>query len=128
MTHPKHVLVVDHDGDVRQAIADLLLDVGHVVTLAKDAATMKAVLDAKGVELIVLDASTSDIEAITLATVARDRGIRLIMISGHPTIMEAYQDRADQLLWKPFAGDALKRAVEHALASDTFGQRKADPD
>ena len=69
MTLPKHILVVDRDGDVRQAIANLLLDVGHVVTLAKDAATMKAVLDANGVELIVLDASTSDIEAITLATV-----------------------------------------------------------
>ena len=128
MTPPKHILVVDHDGDVRQIIADLLLDLGHVVTLAKDSATMRAVLDANVVELVVLDASTSDIEAITLATVARDRGIRLLMISGHPTIMEAYQDRADQLLWKPFKGDALKRAVDHALASDTFGQRKEDPE
>jgi DNA-binding NtrC family response regulator len=108
-------LVVDCDGDVRQIVADLLIDLGHVVTLARDGATMRAILDAIGIDLIVLDASTSDTDALTLATVARERGIRLVMISGHPAIMKAYRDRADQLLWKPFAGDALKRAIEHAL-------------
>ena len=50
------------------------------------------------------------------------------MISGHPTQMVASQARADQLLWKPFGGEALKRAVDHAFASDTSGQRKEDPD
>jgi DNA-binding NtrC family response regulator len=128
MAYPKHILVVDHDGDVRQTIADLLLDLGYLVSLAKDAETMRAALAAANVQLIVLDATTSDIEAITLATVARERGIRLVMISGHPTQMEASQERADQLLWKPFAGDALKRAVDYAFASATVGQREEDPD
>ena len=76
----------------------------------------------------MLDASTSAAEDVTLATLARNRGIRLVMISGHPEVMEAFHDRADQLLWKPFAGEALKRAVDHALASGTFGQRSEDPD
>jgi DNA-binding NtrC family response regulator len=127
MTPPTHILVVDHAGEVRQIVADLLLALGYVVTLAKDAATMKAVLATDTIKLIVLDASTSNVESMTLATVARQRGIRLVMISGHPTQMEAAQDRADQLLWKPFGIDALKRAVDHALASSTFGQRKEDP-
>src|SRR4051794_37528230 len=100
MTDAKHILVVDHDGDGRAVVADLLLDFGYVVTLAKDAATMRMILDAGQADLIVLDASTSDIEALGLATVARDRGIRLVTISGSPDLMEAYQDRADQLLWK----------------------------
>jgi DNA-binding NtrC family response regulator len=128
MTPPKHILVVDHAGDVRQIVADLLLDLGYVVTMAKDAATMKAVLAMGTIDLIVLDASTSDAESIALATVARQRGIRLVMISGHPVQMEAAQDRADQLLWKPFGSDALKRAVDYAFASGTKGQRKEDPD
>jgi two-component system, OmpR family, response regulator len=128
MTPPKNVLVVDHDGDIRQVVADLLLDLGYVVTLARDAATMRAVLDAEGIDLVVLDASTSTAEEVALATLARKRGVRLVMISGHPDVMEAFQDRADQLLWKPFAGEALKRAVDHALASGTFGQRREDPD
>ena len=127
MTSSRHILVVDHDGDVRQVVADLLLDLGYLVTLANDASNMRAALDADGIGLIVLDASTSDADSIALATLAHDRGIRLVMISGRPEIMEAYQNRADQLLWKPFAGEALQRAVDHAFASGTFGQRKEDP-
>ena len=128
MTSPKHVLVVDHDGDIRQVVADLLSDLGYVVTLAEDAERLRAVLDADGIDLIVLDASTSEAEDVALATLARDRGVRLVMISGRPEIMEAFHDRADQLLWKPFASEALKRAVDHALASHTFGQRGEDPE
>jgi two-component system, OmpR family, response regulator len=128
MTPPKNVLVVDHDGDIRQVVADLLLDLGYVVTLAKDAERMRAVLDADGVDLVVLDASTSEAEQVALATLARKRGVRLVVISGRPEVMEVFHDRADQLLWKPFAGEALKRAVDHALASGTFGQRSEDPD
>jgi two-component system, OmpR family, response regulator len=124
-----HVLVVDHDGDVREIIADLLLDLGHRVSLAKDGDAMRAFIQARDkVQLIVLDASTSDAEEITLGIQARDHGIRLIMISGHPGIMERYQDRADQLLWKPFGRAELERAVDHALASEIAGQRVEDPD
>ena len=127
MTPPKRILVVDHVGDVRQVVADLLLDLGYLVTLAKDAADMRATLDAGGIDLIVLDASMSAAEEVSLAVVARDRGIRLVMISGRPENMQAFHDRADQLLWKPFTGDALKRAVDYAFASSTFGQRTEDP-
>ena len=123
-----HDLVVDHDGDVREIIADLLLDLGHRVSLAKDGDAMRAFIQARDkVQLIVLDASTSDAEEITLGIQARDHGIRLIMISGHPGMMERYQDRADQLLWKPFGRAELERAVEHALASEIAGQREEDP-
>jgi two-component system, OmpR family, response regulator len=123
-----HILVVDRDGDVREIIADLLLDLGHRVSLAKDGDAMRAFIHARDkVQLIVLDASTSDAEEITLGIQARDQGIRLIMISGHPDIMERYQDRADQLLWKPFGRAELERAVDHALASEIAGQREEDP-
>jgi DNA-binding NtrC family response regulator len=128
MSRPKHILVVDHDGDVRDVIADLLLDLGYSVSHAQDAAKMRALLAADRIDLIVLDASTSDAEAVTLATVARDRGIRLVMISGNLETMEAYNNRADQLLRKPFGRDALKRAVNYAFASAMLGQRKEDPD
>jgi two-component system, OmpR family, response regulator len=123
-----HVLVVDRDGDVRATIAELLLDLGHRVSLAKDGDAMRAFIEAGDkVQLIVLDASASDAEEITLGIQARDHGIRLIMISGHPDMMERYQDRADQLLWKPFGRAELERAVDHALVSEIAGQREADP-
>ena len=86
MTPPKRILVLDR-GDVRQIIAELLVDLGYVVTLAEDAARMRAELETGCIDLIVLDATASDAEAITLANVARDRGVRLVMISGRPATM-----------------------------------------
>ena len=71
------------------------------LSVAKDAAATRAILDTDGIDVIVLDASTSDIAGANLAMEARDRGIRLVMISGNPTEMELFQNRADQLLWKP---------------------------
>jgi DNA-binding NtrC family response regulator len=124
---PRHVLIVDHDGDVREVVSELLLDLGFRVSTAEDAATMHALLDRESIELVVLDASTSAPRETDLALEAKEHGIRLVMISGHPDIMERFQDRADQLLWKPFGRDALKQAVGHALASDVLGQRKQDP-
>ena len=124
---PKHILVIDHDGDIRDVVSGLLLDLGYQVSVAKDAAATHAILDADAIDLIVLDVSTSDMADVSLAIEAKDRGIRLVMISGSPKEMELFQTRADQLLWKPFRRADLERAIQHALASHTFGQRREDP-
>jgi two-component system, OmpR family, response regulator len=127
MTPHKHILVVDHDGDVRDIIADLLMDVGYRVSSAKDGPGMRGYIESSDrVDLMVLDASSSALEAKSLAVQARDEGIRLVMISGSPSLMQEYHDRADQLLHKPFSAAELGRAVQHAFGSDTFGQRKED--
>jgi two-component system, OmpR family, response regulator len=124
---PKHILVIDNDGDVREVVSGLLLDLGYQVSAAKDAEAARAILNRDGIGLIVLDASTSDTPSVSLAIEAKDRGIRLVMISGSPKEMELFQNRADQLLWKPFRRADLERAIQHALASHTFGQRREDP-
>ena len=124
---PKHILVIDHDGDIRDVVSALLVDLGYRVSVAKDAEATHAILDADGVDLIVLDASTSDTPGVSLAMEAKDRGIRIVMISGNPKEMELFQNRADQLLQKPFNRADLERAIQHAFASDTFGQRSEDP-
>jgi two-component system, OmpR family, phosphate regulon response regulator OmpR len=124
----KHILVIDRDGDIRDVVSGLLADLGYRVSVAKDAAATRAILDADGVDVIVLDASTSDMADVSLAIEAKDRGIRLVMISGNPKEMELFQNRADQLLWKPFRRADLERAIQHALASHTFGQRVEDLD
>jgi two-component system OmpR family response regulator len=125
---PQHILVVDHDGDVRQVVANLLLDLGYQVSVANDEEAMRAFLDADGVTLIVLDASTSDAAGLDIALDAKRRGIRLVMISGRPEVMERFQNRADQLLWKPFRQADLERAVKYAVESDAPGQRREDPE
>ena len=78
-------------------------------------------------DLIVLDALMPGESGVSLALHARDLGIKVVMISGSPDKMKEYLDKADQLLWKPFRFEDLRRAIDLAMASDTFGQRKEDP-
>jgi DNA-binding response OmpR family regulator len=121
-------LLVDDNELVRDAVAEQLVAQGHRVSVATDGETMRQFLDTPDpVDLIVLDALMPGEPAVTLALHARDRGIKLVMISGSPDKMKEYQDKADQLLRKPFRFEELRRAIELAMASDTFGQRGKDP-
>jgi DNA-binding response OmpR family regulator len=126
MEEPKHILVVERDQALRQTLCEMLVDLGYRVTGAGDAKQMRAVLAADGVHLIVVDATMSEREEFSVASDAKERGIRLVMVSGNPETMQLFQDRVDQLLWKPFGRKELERAVDFALASKTFGQRTED--
>jgi CheY-like chemotaxis protein len=129
MREPLHILVVDDDGDVRDIIADLLGDLGYRVSVATGGETMRAFLKTPDtVDLIVLDAVMPGEPSVTLALRAKEQGIKLVMISGYPGKMQEFHDRADQLLWKPFRREELKLAVEQALFSGVFGQRRENDD
>ena len=129
MREPLHILVVDDDGDVREIIADTLVDLGYRVSVATGGETMRAFLETPDpVDLIVLDASVPGEPSLSLALHAKDQGIRLVMISGNPAKMHEFHDRADQLLWKPFRREGLKAAIEQALLSTVSGQRREDRD
>lgn len=121
-------MLVDDDELVREAIAEGLVELGYRVSVAIGGETMRQVLDTPDpVDLIVMDALMPGEPTVTLALHARDRGIKLVMISGSPDKMKEYQDKAHQLLRKPFRLENLHHAIELAMASDTFGQRKEDP-
>jgi two-component system, OmpR family, response regulator len=129
MPTPKHILVVEDDSDVRQVIADQLEELGYRVSLADNGETMRAFLQTLDpIDLIVLDGVMPGEQSESLALHAAERKIRLVMISGSPEHMQKANSRADQLLAKPFRSADLKRAVEAALASDTFGQRRTYPE
>lgn len=126
---PKHILVVDDDGDVLDVVAEFLLDLGYGVSRAASAEQMRGFLEtADTVDAIVLDAGVHDEPGLSLALDAKSKGVRLVMISGHPDLMKLFHRRADQLLHKPFRQADLQRAIQHALLSETFGQRGEDPD
>ena len=44
MRQPKHILIVDDDGDVRDVILELLRNCGYRVSSASDGASMRAFL------------------------------------------------------------------------------------
>lgn len=122
-----HVLVVDADRASREVATAALLDLGYRVSTADGFVALKAFLDATPPDIVLVDAPASLDDSMTLALDIEDRGIRLVMVSGAPATMQAFRDRGNQLLHKPFEKKALARALEEALASEAFGQRSQDP-
>jgi DNA-binding NtrC family response regulator len=125
MERPKHIVVVDDDADVLEVLVGMLEEGKYKVSTAIHGAGLRAFLTAApaGVDAVVLDGSTHGEASASLADHLKDLRLPLIMISGHPTKMEAAEKGNLQLLWKPFTQEELLDAVEQALASGAFGQR-----
>jgi two-component system OmpR family response regulator len=126
MPTPKHILVVDDDGDVRDVIISVLQDQNYRVSCAADGASMRSVLKySDPVDCVVLDAVLPGEKGISLMLHLKEMGIRVVMISGHPEAMQYAAANNLQLLRKPFHIQEICDAITEALASTESGQRVA---
>jgi DNA-binding NtrC family response regulator len=122
----KHILVVDDDGDVMAILVDILEDRNYRVSSAVDGIAMRRFLEGDDpVDAIVLDAAMPGEARATLAPVAKDLGLPLVVISGSPDDMQFALDNGLQLLEKPFKAQELIDALTMALDSGEAGQRLA---
>jgi DNA-binding response OmpR family regulator len=126
MDQPKHILVVDDDGDVREIIVEILQDHNYRVSSAGSGALMRDFLEtADPIDCVVLDALMPGETSISLAFHLKGAGIPLVMISGSHDAMTYAEENGLQLLRKPFHAQELYNAINMALASGEFGQRDA---
>jgi len=122
----KHILVVDDDGDVRSILVDILRDREYRVSSAVDGITMRQFLEGNDpVDAIVLDAAMPGESSVTLALLAKEMGLPLVMVSGSPDDMQFAIDHDLQMLEKPFKGQQLIDALIKALGSGESGRRPA---
>ena len=108
------VLVVDDDADVRDIVADFLIDFGHrVLRAAGGADAMRQIRANPDLCLLITDIRMPDISGIELAqAVSGSRpGIKIILISGY----FVPQDVAWRVLRKPFRMQELQEAVHDVL-------------
>jgi PAS domain S-box-containing protein len=112
------ILVIDDDPDVREFIAESLVEMGHGVRQASDGSGgLKMFLDERP-DLVIIDfvmpgMSGADVAQHILREVPDQR---LLFVSGYSetdAILRAAPDAA--LLTKPFRADALDHAVREAL-------------
>ncbi len=113
-THKKHVLIVDDDRSALEAMGATLGGEFRVV-LASDIPTAKALLDGKGVDLVILDVLLGRESGFDFLAHLREKSdVPVLLISGFGTkemVVAGLRARASDYLDKPFtATELLERA------------------
>ena len=125
-SEPKRILLVEDYDPVREVTANVLEDRGYRVSTVPGGATMRDFLRTDDrVDAIVLNAVTPGENGASLALHAKDLRLRVVMISGSPEIISFAAEHGLQLLRKPFRVEELYTALDKALSSGEFGQRRA---
>jgi PAS domain S-box-containing protein len=116
------VLVVEDDASVRRVVQRLLRTAGYRVLTASDAAeALTAVATHDGdIDLLLTDVVMPGMGGRELAEAlrARDRGLRVLFMTGYaddPELSKTLDAQGDELIGKPFTGEALLHAVRARL-------------
>jgi len=113
------VLVVEDDGETRQALARDLGARGYVVEEAADGRTAMARWEARRPDLVLLDLGLPDVEGLRLiGRIRSDAATPIIILSGRyaeTEKVEALERGADDYVTKPFGLDELHARIRVAL-------------
>ena len=114
-----HVLAVDDDPIVREAIADYLGQHDFRVTAIADGRAMQAVLASEVVDLVLLDLKLRSEDGMALARRLRDESaIPIIMLTGRREEADrvmGLESGADDYLTKPFSPRELLARIRTVL-------------
>ena len=126
-TAGSHVVIVDDDPDVCDALRFLLEADGHAARGYASAPDFLRAAPGEDIACLVLDYRLPDRNGLDLARQARALGIAapILLIAGSPD--PGLQQRAERLgirhvLAKPLADDTLLQAIRDSLGSQDSGQ------
>jgi two-component system, OmpR family, phosphate regulon response regulator OmpR len=116
---PAHLLVVDDDDRIRTLLKRYLSGLGHGVTVAKDAAQARTMIDSLVFDLIILDVMMPGEDGVSLTRALRaerDTPIILLTALGDANHrIEGLSAGADDYLPKPFEPEELALRVAAVL-------------
>jgi len=125
--HPLRVLLVEDDALIRMSTAEMLMDLGHVVTEAEDGQEALALLERGRFDVMLTDISLPGMPGDALAAMAviRQPSLGIIFASGYDRVPKREGGlREAVLLQKPYDEGALV----DALRSLTSGAAPAKPE
>ena len=122
----QHILVVDDDADITQLLAQYLSRFGFTAHTARDGDTMRMVLAAQPVDLVVLDVMLPGTDGLALARELRSRSrIPIIMLTARGDPYDrviGLEMGADDYMSKPFEPRELVARIQTVLRRITSGQ------
>jgi DNA-binding NtrC family response regulator len=116
------ILVVDDDDAMRDALAEAIVDLGHVPSLAASGATALRILSESHIDAALIDLRMSGMDGLELLAHIREMknppptAVLTAHATAHNTI-EAMRLGAFDHLTKPIGRDALSRALTAMLAA-----------
>src|ERR1700735_519135 len=114
-----HILVVEDDPLVSELVVDALDDV-YRTSRAETAAAAIECLRAGGIDAMLLDCTLPGGLDPHLVPMADESGVPVILMSGHPDMMERVPGSGRPFILKPFSLTSLLATVQHVvLASPT---------
>jgi signal transduction histidine kinase/CheY-like chemotaxis protein len=106
----RRVLVVEDEEALRELFRRWLVDAGHEVEVAPDAAAARTLLAAGAYDAVVSDVTLPDGSGTDVAALAQAPGRTVVLMSGRALPPELVPEGATTLA-KPFGRDELVRAV-----------------
>ena len=124
------ILVVDDDGDSRQALTRFLQKAGHSVISAKDGHDALALLGSAVPDLILLDYRMPDIDGLSLLIIMRSylrwSNVPVAILTAYPDeprLLHAQDVGVDRIFVKSdFRFDQLLEYIEQHIRPTGFGQ------
>jgi CheY-like chemotaxis protein len=110
----RHILVVDDEEEVRQALAETLVDFGYVVvTAASGEEALPVLVNDRGVGLVITDVRMPGMSGLELADEIRRRWpeVKVVLISGY----FLPESTPQSFLKKPFHMKELASVVRSKL-------------
>lgn len=127
-----HVVVVDDDMDMRQALSDALTDNGYKSTAVADGGAMWQILRTQKCDLLILDLFLKNENGLQLARQVRaENAIPIIMLTGKGDETDrilGLELAADDFLMKPFnIRELLARVYAHIRRSTKLSRTFKEP-
>lgn len=116
------IAVADDEPDVRKMFVRLLECPGHkVVCSVGNGEELIDHCKHDDVDIAFVDLDMPVVDGLAAAEIVSERGIPVILVSGHPDAGQVVVEREPVVarITKPATVDALKRAIQQALASRT---------
>ncbi|MBP9707629.1 MAG: response regulator [Oligoflexales bacterium] len=120
------VLVVDDDEIMRNAIKRILEAEGYEIALAKDGLELSKIIEARRLDLILLDVNLPWVDGIELCQLIKShhslKNVPLILISGRKSredIERGFEAGCDDFIGKPFEVDHITSVIRERIAKSS---------
>ena len=118
----KRILLIEDDPSQQIAMRYLIEDLGHDLVVAGDADEARAAIDRGPYDVAVVDYLLHNVPSSPIIADLRRRHPRTPVVCSTAAFAEQVEldgdlPRPDAILYKPFAPDELRRALETLLAS-----------